>query len=226
MKLRKLLFVLFLSSFANICSGQNIFTSLPEVMDSSASYTFYLHGHIVEMKGRRPYSEKYGYYEYDKIIERLAESGSIIIGEVRKPNTDRLEYAQKVAAQVDSLINSGVNPEKITVIGASRGAFISMLISNELRNTKINYVLLAIFNERIVNILVKNKFILSGRILYIVDEGDEIAGSSSLFLDILKNEMLVEFKERITHMGNGHGLLYQPYDEWIIPALNWAKGAD
>ncbi|MBU1099196.1 MAG: hypothetical protein KKA84_02245 [Bacteroidetes bacterium] len=224
--MNKPILVLFFILFNNANFGQNIYTSLPQKIDPSAKYIFYLHGHIVELSGRHPHSEEYGYYEYDKIIGRLAESGSIVLGEVRQPNTDRFEYAKKVSAQIDSLMSSGVEPENITVIGASRGAFITMLISNELRNKKINYVLLAIFNKRIVDIFIENNFILSGRILYIVDESDKIAGSSKPFLEKLQNESLLEFKEIITHMGNGHGLLFQPYDEWVLPALDWAKGTD
>lgn len=31
-------------------------------------------------------------------------------------------------------------------------------------------------------------------------------------------------KEIILNVGSGHGILYQPLEEWILPVVTWTKG--
>ncbi|VAX20268.1 hypothetical protein MNBD_IGNAVI01-766 [hydrothermal vent metagenome] len=203
--------------------GQNIYNHVPSKVDTSKKYLFYLHGRIIEEYGVRPESKKYGIYEYEKILNSLAETGFEVISEPRPKNTDIFNYSQKVAAQIDSLLASGVPPGNITVIGASKGAGIAVLVSNTLKNDKIKYVIMAICNRHMAKFWKDNKIKLWGKVLYIYDINDEIAGSCKGYLDILRSDGLKEYKEIEVKLGLGHGILYSPFKEWVTPALEWAN---
>jgi hypothetical protein len=203
--------------------GQNIYNHIPSKVDTAKKYIFYLHGRIIEEQGIRPVSDKYGTYEYEKILNSLAETGFNIISEPRQKNTDSFEYAKKVVAQIDSLLKFGVPTKNITVIGASKGAVIAVFISHILKREESKFVIMAICNEQMASFWKENKIILWGKILYIFDTNDEIAGSCESYLDILKSDGLKEYKEIEVKLGLGHGLLYSPFKEWVVPALEWAN---
>jgi len=65
-----------------------ILSEPPAKADPAATYLFHLHGRIVQEQGREAVSPKYGRYEYDAILARLAEAGLVILSEVlgRCPN--------------------------------------------------------------------------------------------------------------------------------------------
>lgn len=220
--MKKHLYLIFLL----ICTGcpawaQNIYQQVPKTPDAARCYLFYLHGKIIEDQGVQAVSEKYGPYHYDKILHTLGQN-DVVISEPRSRDTDGLAYARKVAAQVDTLLNAGIKPENITVIGASKGAAIAVLVSHLLKKPELKFVLMAICNTDMADFWKENNIKLWGRVLYLYDEKDEIAGSCKNFLDELKSDGLKEYRECALHLGLGHGILYAPLEEWIIPALNWA----
>ena len=122
-------------------SSQEISTSVPVKIDHKSKYIFYLHGRIVEEQGANAVSGVYGVYEYVKILEALKNRGFNVISEVRPRDTDPEKYIIKVSAQIDSLLKAKVPPQNITVIGASKGGYIAILLSSKLNNDKINYVI-------------------------------------------------------------------------------------
>ncbi len=149
-----LLFILVFYVSSNLF-GQNIYNHIPSKVDTLKKYLFYLHGSIIEEQGIRPVSEKYGTYEYEKILKSLAKTGFNVISEPRPKNTDVFNYAKKVVAQIDSLLKSRVPPKNITVIGASKGAGIAVLISHLLKNDELKNV--------VRNELYKKVISMSGR---------------------------------------------------------------
>lgn len=209
--------------FISVLQAQTIYKDIPPELDSSKSYIFYLHGRIIEVQGIRPVSDKYGVYEYEKIVQTIASKGFIVISEARPADTRAQRYAEKTAGQIDSLLSFGIPPENITVIGASKGAGIAVLVSSLLKNEKINFVLMAICNKRMAEFWKNNNIKLWGRVLYIYDYKDVIAGSCNDYLDILTSEGLKEFKEIEVKLGLGHGLLFRPLKEWIEPSIKWAR---
>ena len=34
---------------------------------------------------------------------------------------------------------------------------------------------------------------------------------------------LAAHEEIVTNLGNGHGMVYKPYEEWVGPTLRWAE---
>jgi hypothetical protein len=209
-----------------ICSNiiaQNIYNHVPSKVDTSKKYLFYLHGVIVENQGILPVSEKYGTYKYEEILKSLAVNNINVISEVRRKNTDILEYAKKVSAQIDTLLKSGVPIKNILVVGASKGGGIAVMVSHLMKNEELKFVIMSICNEEMAKIWKENGIKLWGRVLYIFDEKDEIAGSCICYLDILKSSGLKEYKEIEVKLGLGHGILYSPFKEWVLPTLEWVN---
>ena len=202
----------------------SINSHLPATIDTGGRYLFYLHGRIIEVQGKRPVSPRFGVYEYEKILRTFADSGFTVISEARPADTRPAPYAQKVVAQIDSLLTAGVPARHISVIGASKGAGISVLISNTLKNPDINFVLLAICNRGMAAFWKKNHIQLWGRVLYLYDRADTIAGSCRDYMPFLKSPGLSAFKEIKTELDLGHGLLFRPIKAWVSPALNWIRG--
>jgi len=199
-------------------NAQAIFPDIPDKIDTKAKFLFYLHGRIVEIKGIRPISERYGAYEYEKIIEALRNRGFIVISEARGRNTHAGQYAQKVVSQVNRLLEAGVPSSHITVVGASKGAFIAMIVSTNLQNKVVNFVFLAGCSDGL------HKFDLDfyGNILSIYDEKDQLVGSCQSFFK--KSTGMSSHKEIKLKVGTGHGIVYKPLKEWIDPVVQWAGG--
>ena len=194
----------------------------PEIIDPSSHYMFYLHGKIIEDQGIPAISPEFGEYEFDVILEKLSSYGFILIGELRAQNTNPEEYARKVTDQVNILLDAGVPPENITVVGASKGAGITIYVSNMLRNKDINYVLLAICHPDQVRFFIQEGISLEGNVLSIYDSNDQFAGTCQELFTYSKVSGVGRFDEIVLDIGIGHGILYQPFDEWILPTVHWA----
>ena len=107
---------------------------VPDAIDSSAKYLFYMHGFAIERGGPRARS-----YDYSGILKELAKRGFVVIGEERSRVRNDV-YANKVAGQVRKLLAAGVPAKNITVAGHSKGGMITMLVMSMLANPEIAYV--------------------------------------------------------------------------------------
>jgi hypothetical protein len=182
-------------------------------------YLFYLHGQIVEGAGPRPRSAEFGYYEYDKIVQTLKDQGFIVKSEIRDKNTDVKTYAAKIADEIRDLVKAGVKPGSITVVGASKGGAIAAHVSSMLAMKDLNFVILAgLFKSLLDDPTLK----LYGNILSIHDKADKLPITPKPFFE--RSRGLGAHEQIITTLNLGHGLLYQPYPEWVVPTVKWAKG--
>ena len=193
----------------------------PKTIDPDEKYLFYLHGKIIEDQGNPAVSPDFGEYEYGSILEKLAGYGFTVISEPRPINTDGVEYAKKIAGQVLILLDAGVPPENISMIGASKGGGIAIYASNLIGNLDIKYVIMAICSPEEIAVLKQRGVTLSGRVLSIYDSADTLAGSCQELFDYSKGMGLTEFREVVLHVGMGHGILYKPLDEWVKPVMDW-----
>jgi hypothetical protein len=196
--------------------------SYPESVDSTKHYLFYLHGKIIEDQGIPAVSPDYGEYDYKAILEKLSSFGFVVISEQRVKNTDSMEYAKKIREQVSALLKAGVPAENITIVGASKGAGITIFVSHLLENEDINYVIMAICDPTTVEVLKQNEISLHGNVLSIYDSTDELAGSCQEFFSFSEGKGISKHNEIVLHVGTGHGILFKPLDEWIIPVIQWA----
>lgn len=201
--------------------GQTISTSIPKKVEKSEKYLFYLHGGIVQEQGLNAVSKHFGAYEYLNILDTLRSYGYNVISEARPKGTDEVKYAGKISKQIDTLLNFGVPPENIIVVGASQGAYITVETANKLKNSRINYVIMALCNEYNLKYYSKYQKELCGNFLSIYESSDQKGSCDEL---LMEKHCKSGYKEVRLSMGNGHGFLYKPYQEWILPLVKWING--
>ena len=187
-----------------------------------ARYALYFHGRIIEDQGLPAVSPEHGAYEYEAILDRLTQAGFTVLSEVRGPSADVTEYAERAVARVDSLLRAGVPPDRITLVGASKGAYIAALASHLARNPELNVVLLAGCSTGTVAYMRENGIGLYGDVLAIRDVADtEAAGPCAdvfAFSDGVRRS-----EDLVVDLGVGHGLIYRPYDAWVVPMTAWGR---
>jgi hypothetical protein len=190
----------------------------PDAPDLTARYIIYLHGRIVEDRGRRPTHETWRVYEYQQILENLAASGAVVISEQRPANTDPDMFAQHVADEVRRLLRAGVPREQISVIGFSKGGGIAMRASAILRDPRLRFVFLAACGDGDFS---RSSLTVWGRILSVYEASDEVGQScAQLFA---RSGPTGERSEIRIAIGGGHGAFFRPNREWLAPALHWVQ---
>jgi hypothetical protein len=197
--------------------------AFPASIDPGSQYLFYIHGRIIEEQGIPAISPDFGEYEIGAILEELSKQGYVVISEQRPKNADSMVYARKIATQVRELLNAGVPAKNITIVGASKGGYIAIMTSNILKNNELNFVIMAICNPETVKDLEFQQVFLYGNVLSIYDSVDEFGGSCEGLLPTPRGQGTGKYEEIVLEIGIGHGILYKPMQEWIIPVVEWAK---
>jgi len=225
--LASLIVITTLAFFVSGCSSSPLPLSTDEVLtgddivardsfDMNTRFIFYLHGKIIEDEGIEAEHPEHGRYEYFETLSYLATSGGQIISEVRPSGTDVFEYAENVNGWVTHLLNAGVAPQNISIVGFSKGAGIVILASDLLKNPAINLVLIGICSDEINTM---TNVSLSGRVLSLFDTSDEFGGSCE---DLAaRSAGISEFKEISYSTGEGHGAFYQAESFWLDAVLEW-----
>ena len=149
--------------------------------------------------------------------------GFVVISEQRTKNMDGVAYARKIANQVNSLLGAGVPAKNITLVGASTGAGITVFVSHFLENEELTFVIMAICHPDNVEGYKENQIVLSGNILSVYDSVDEYAGSCQELFSFSEGRGISRYDEVILNIGTGHGILYKPLDEWILPVVQWTE---
>jgi len=193
-----------------------LFIGCNSVKNKQTKHIYYLHGRIIEMQGKDAYSEDFGKYEIDSIIEAVKVENAIIHCDIRNYDADVRVYATKVSAEIDSLVNAGVKRSDITVIGASKGAIIACNIS-DMNLNDINYVFLAGNNDYQEK---NNDWKFHGKVLCIYDLSDDVAGKDYSYWK-QKENFTSGFEQIEIKTQLGHGFLYKPMDDWVIPVRKW-----
>jgi len=200
--------------------AQTVTSFVPARIDTAGTYMFYLHGGIVQEQGVNAVSKDFGPYEYLKIIDTLKSHGYNIISEARPKGTDETRYAEKVSKQIDSLLQKGLPPQRIVVVGASQGAYITIETAHMIKNNKVNYVLMGFCNEYNLNYYKKFNSELCGNFLSIYESSDNKGSCNELFN---KSACQIKYNEIRLTMGNRHGFIYKPYKEWVYAIVAWIK---
>lgn len=175
-------------------------------------HVFYLHGRIIETMGPNAVetSNGYGAYKYFAIIDSLKSKGFVVHSEARKPDTQIEAYALLVANEIKQLLKTGVAAKDITVIGASKGAAIAKVVSLELKNQELSYVLLAGCCDT-------STPQLYGKVLSIFETSDSCGSCDSA-------KVVGVIKEIALSTGKRHGFFYQPTADWLTPTVKWCLG--
>jgi hypothetical protein len=183
-------------------------------------YIFFLHNRFLEEHGLEESHPEYGRAEYAEIILAFEQEGFVVLSEKRGGNVNARAYALKVKVQIDSLLSTGVEPNRITVIGTSKGGYIAQYVSTLANNPDLNFVFVASYRDSDIERIPEISF--CGNILTIHEKTDDY-GVSALRRKETSALQVNHFKEVELNTGLKHGFLFKPLQEWIEPSVKWAK---
>lgn len=186
----------------------------------SPNYIFFLHNKFIEENDLEAEHPAYGKSAYSEIIKSFEKDGFIVLSEKRKPNTDVKKYAEKIVAQIDSLLKTGTKPDHITVIGTSKGGYIAQCVSTLMANPSLNFVFIGSYQDTDIEKYPEINF--CGNILTIYEKSD-FYGVSAIQRKMTSKLKINRFKEIELHTNLKHGFLFKALNEWIAPCKMWAK---
>ncbi len=202
--------------FSSLSFAGDVYDKFPEQINANEKYVFYSHGFIVEGTNPTPKNDRWGVYEFPAIKESLADSGYNLIAYHRPKGIDPFVHAKSLANDVRKLLQKGVAANHITIMGFSRGAFITSLTSHYLEETPVNTVLLAGCGR-----IVSNKYSdikMNGAFLSVYETTD---GASTCEKLNIRSPKLTSFDEISISTGKEHGAFYRPITEWVVPVKQW-----
>lgn len=144
-----------------------------------------------------------------------------MISEKRTGNVNPREYASRVVIQIDSLLTTGIDPKKITIVGTSKGGYIAQYVATLANNPNLNFVFIASFRDSDVENIPEINY--CGNILTIYEKSDPF-GVSAVMRKETSTCDIKHFKEIELNTGMKHGFLFKPLKEWIQPTITWANG--
>jgi hypothetical protein len=192
-----------------------IYARFPDTIHASERYVIYSHGMIVEGDDPKPISPQYGQYDFPAIKQALFNAGGFNLIAYQRPKSSDDSYADTLKSWVRRLLDAGVKPGRITLVGFSRGAGLTALASSGLAATGINTALLAICEDGDVSQM--PGLVLGGNLLSIYETSDELGSCRKLSA----RSHLKSFKEVSISTGKKHGAFFQPLPQWTEPLRAW-----
>lgn len=197
--------------------GAEVYDRLPDSIHTSESYVIFSHGRIAEGAEPRPVSPQFGVYDFPSIKQALAQGSHFNLIAQQRPKSDDDAYADVLVSWVKRLLAAGVAPNRITLVGFSRGARLTGLAAGRLVGAGINTVLLAICeNGDFEN---DPPVTLGGSFLSIYEKSDEYGSCSKL----AARSRLNSFQEIAISTGRRHAAFFQPSPDWVVPLKAWIE---
>ena len=184
-------------------------------------FLFFLHNRFLEVNQLEAKHPEFGRTEYNEILAEFSNNGLQVISEKRQGNVNARQYALEIVNQIDSLIASGISPKNITVVGTSKGGYIAQYVSTFANNPNLNFVFIACFRDSDIQNIPEINY--CGNILTIFEASDTY-GVSALERKETSTCVISNFKEIELHTKMGHGFLFKPLKDWMLPTIQWAKG--
>jgi hypothetical protein len=225
-------------SFMLTGAGATVLKEIPASPDTNTHYLFFMHGLFPEIRGadafHPPFNKR---YETTALAKAFSEKGFSVITEIRRQGTLVEDYAKKVGDQIKKLMDSGVAPAKIAVVGHSKGGAMTLVTSSVVGNDNVSYVVLAgcalpttksIGNEspREDYLRFNSKYApaAKGRMLSLFDAEDDITKSCNEYASVATN---VKFEEQELNTGSrrgyGHAIFYSPDPKWFDVTVDWLR---
>ncbi|WP_236979229.1 alpha/beta hydrolase [Membranihabitans maritimus] len=184
-------------------------------------YIFFLHNRFLETHDLSELHPVYGRTEYEEILSEFEAAGFHVISEKRNGNVNAREYAIGMVEEINRLIENGVLPHNITVVGTSKGGYIAQYVSTLARNPDLNFVFVASFRDADLEEIPEINY--CGNILTIYEKTDPYGVSA---MERKKNSTceINHFLEIELNTGMAHGFLFKALKVWIQPVIEWANG--
>jgi hypothetical protein len=192
-----------------------VYDRFPDSIHAGERYVIFSHGMIAEGDDPKPISPKYGQYDFPAIKQSLFSEGGFNLIAYQRPKDSDDTYVDKLKLWVRRLLDAGVKPSRITLVGFSRGAQLTAFASSGLASEGINTALLAICEDGDVS--QAPGLILGGNLLSIYETSDELGRCGKL----AARSQLKSFKEVAISTGKKHGAFFQPLPQWIRPLKAW-----
>lgn len=205
-------------SVASKSQTVQIYEQFPSAIHANERYVIFSHGLIAEGEDPKPVSPKYGVYDFPQIKEALFKDGGFnLIAVQRKKGVELENHVNQLESWVHRLLDAGVQPSRVTLVGFSRGGQITALASSHLASEGINTAILAICSAGDFTVDSGPPIVLGGNVLSIYETSDEL-GSCSKLAD---RSHLRSFKEVAISTGKAHGAFFEPRPEWIDSLKAW-----
>ena len=192
-----------------------MYDRFPGSIHAGERYVIYSHGFIAEGDDPKPVSPQYGLYDFTAIKEAIFSSGGFNLIAYQRPKSLDDSYVETLKSWVKRLIDGGVKPSRITLVGFSRGAYLTVSASNDLADVGINTALLAICEKGEVS--GAPSLSLGGNLLSIYEKSDSMGTCNKL----AARSHLISFKEVEISTGKKHGAFFQPLPQWLEPLKAW-----
>jgi hypothetical protein len=141
-----------------------------------------------------------------------------LIAHQRPADTEIAAYVATLESWVRRLIDSGVRPSRITLVGFSRGGFLTAFASSRLKEFGVNTALMAVCREG--GIEGGPPVSLGGHFLSIYETTDVMHSCKTL---AAQSSGLQSFEEVALSTGRRHGAFYEPLPEWVVPLKRWIR---
>jgi hypothetical protein len=200
-------------------SAVEIYDHFPDKIHASERYVIYSHGLIVEGDDPRPISPQYGQYDFPGIKQALFAGGGFnLIAYQRPKNIDFDVHVDTLKSWVRHLVDAGVKPSRITLVGFSRGGQLTATASGDLQSSGINTAIIAACEDGdFQRDPPAPPLILGGNLLSIYETSDALGSCAKL----AARSHLTSFKEVAISTGKRHGAFFQPLPEWLQPLKAW-----
>lgn len=196
----------------------NLYDEFPDTVRASEGYVIYSHGLIVEGDDPTPHHPSFGLYDFPAIKRALFAGGDFnLIAPHRPKNTDSAAYVTMLDSWVQRLVEKGVKPNRITLVGFSRGGQLTAHAAARGRSLGINTVLLGACQNG--DIAHDPPLSLGGHVLSIYESSDDFGSCWR----IAARGSIASFDEIALSTGRRHGAFFQPMPEWIRPFKEWVK---
>lgn len=190
-------------------------------VSKEATYVFFYHGAIAEGTEKNPSSERHGIYDLSGLKQALDSDAYYLVAETREKNANVQAHAQRLADTVSGLIQQGISPSNISIIGFSKGGGIVATAAGLIDNSDIRYALLATCPK---DSKAADWPPFTGHLLSMYEKEDAWAGSCTF---LTHGEPKVSaFKELALETGLGHGEFYRPQKRWLEPLLAWVAARE
>lgn len=188
-------------------------------------HLIYQHGRIVQEQQRpRPQHPRFGFYELEKILDAFRARGFEVTGTIRPRSASVSQSADALATQVRKLLAAGVPADRVTVVGASMGAAITLLASTRLQHEDLRFAILgACLSLSVRGLLAEEGRGPSGHLLAIREASDETTAQCPPWKDEASSTPSLHAREIVLETGQSHGFLYRPLPEWLEPVVDWAN---
>jgi hypothetical protein len=193
-----------------------IIDHVPSAIHANERYVIFSHGLIAEGTDAKPISPKFGLYDFPAIKQALFEGGNFNLIAIQRPKDAEFDaHVTNLVSLVQRLLDAGVKPSRITLVGFSRGGQLTAVASSHLADKGINTAIIAICMDG--DFSVDAPLSLGGNFLSVYETSDELKSCSKL----AKHSHLTSFKEVSVSTGKGHGAFFEPRPEWVRPLKQW-----